>query len=1504
MSKKLFTFVLAVLLLMGQNVASANMNNMRRASNQPRSSAMLSMQSSAPDWAPKLISATPDFASITSGVSMLKHNPLAAPQFIVSPSGATIQGLRAQSTDPNFQKGWYELTTDGGENLMWTSEALAETIGFVRGSELYTFFSLDFMGQIFVSCNVYDLNTGEFLRSKDLNTTNYSQMVLSAVYDEQEDVAYVYTYNENMTDALIQRVDLETFEFTLIRSDENLLLDRVVAWAYNPVDHEIYGVSLSGHFVRMDKESGLFFYVGMTGITPGSYSQSMVYSPLDHKFVWACILPDQTSCLFTIDPITGVAQSVYRYEYPNQYTILYTPDKVCVDNAPGLATFKSLQFEGASTTGKGVVTLPTVNYVGEPISGEVYLRISDGRTVIHSELKGQVGEDVEFELTLTEGLHDVSAIPFFKENGSTVDGHPVYKKIYVGYDTPKKPENVVLTETSVSWNAVGAVGANGGFVDVNDLKYNVYLNGVKQNEEPVVGTNFALTIPDSTLAYYTVEVEAVAGGKVSEKASTTELFGHAFPVPYSATPTEEQIKLFTMVNSGYGFWKFNSNESEPLYHLSDKDEPANNWLFLPLIAFTDEEHLYEVSFDARCRLADFGNVLQVGISKTTNPEDAEIFYTQSLNNTEYLTFKKMFNVEAAGDYYIAIKCASETDGFYLYLKNIEIRLTDNLPDVPGLCENFKLIPAEKGELKATVEFTMPRKSLVGGSLYTKGGELTATIKSDVETLTVSGTPGSRQSVDIATVQGMSAVYVYVSNSYGDGEEVRGMVFCGEDAPTFTNINVDASEDNLTAIVSWNAPKKGANGGYLNPDNLVYTIYNNHPMTGEWIELGKVTGETEYRFTLPSGAGLQLLTLGLTVSNQYGGGENVAYSTIVLGPPHKLPMIETFDGVIAYEPIVEQPLGDDYTGQWIFANPTEVDVEAENNSGYALIGFPATNANAYGRIALPKFSTSGAERAELKMRFFVADYTPETEILICGNSDDEVVLGTVSSQDGEGWITKTFVFPEEFQNRKWAYIALRAKYDGQVSFIIMDSYSIKDPLAQDLAITSLEGPKATMIGNTEYYNVTIENNGYETMAVPEIVCQLVGEDGKVLKNLDATSSVNTADLDPSQQLDLQFEYKPTVDNVGNLKIRASFDTDDMDLSNNAMEQAVVVQVGTDPIVTDLEASYKQGGNSVELNWSAPVVSLGLEDFEGMIPFSYDENLGDWTNIDGDGLTTWVFGSWTYPDCGLAKGFQVFDYTQLPVSDALFKAYSGDKYLVAISPDDPNVNADDWLISPQIKGGSSVSFQFAIINQQYSPEYVEVMYSSTTKDRSAFKVVETFSKSTLGWELITTKLPADAKYFAIHYVSKNTFGIMIDDITYAPADQLADDMKYNVYRDGQKIAEKLTATSYVDSNVEVKNYVYNVTVVVNKEGSDVEYSMSNSAYANLLSSLEEIALDGTIYASDGCIVLSGYAEQDYGVYTIDGICVASGIVKSSTERIKLAPDVYVLKVGTRVEKIIVK
>ena len=1504
MNKSLITFLTALLLLVGVNL-QANADNNRRGSKAPRTTTSLPAPSNIPDWAPKMIS-QPAFSTMSSGVTMLNTSSQpSADRLITSPSGATIYGLRAQSLDPDFKAmGWYELTTDGRQELLWTDEALIENVGFVRNGEYWGFYALELWGTIYVNYSVYDIYTGEILRKGDLDSSDYSQMVLSAVYDEWEDAAYVYTYNKDMTGAMLQRIDLETMEFTPLRDDEWVLAGRVIAWGYNPKDHEIYGVNLSGEFVKLNKEYGLFEYVGMTGIVPGSFSQSMVYSPLDQQFVWAAILPDQTSCIFLIDPETGDSHATCRYEYANQYTVLYTPDQLCDDNAPGLATFKSITFEGPSTKGKGVVTLPTVDYIGRPISGDVYLRISDGRTIIHSSLVGAAGSDIEFDLELSKGIHNISAVPYIKDNGQTIEGHPVYKQVFIGYDTPLAPANIVLTENMVTWDAVGAVGANGGYVDTQDVTYNVYLNGELLTPQPISETSLAITLPSATLDYYIAEVEAISAGNVSEKGmSNKAIFGDAFTVPFQVTPTEDEYELLTLTTNGHGMWAFHPDYEEPFYHVSHRDYDSDDWVFLPLVKLDNTERLYEFSFDSRIKYADSPNILDMAICKTTNPADATIFHTEVISSTEYMTIRKLFSIKEPGEYHLAVRCSSYPYSFYVYLKDFKVDITENLPDCPDMVDYLEAIPAEKGQLKATVNFTMPRKSVAGSSLYTKGGELTATVKSSVETVSVTGTPGSRQSVEIATVQGENPIYVVVSNSFGEGEEARSHCYCGEDIPTYTDLAIDASADNMAAICKWKHPEKGENGGYLNPENLVYRIYNNHPLTGEWIELGSVKGETSFKFDLPEGAAQSMLTLGVTVSNEYGGGKQLTYSTIVVGPPHELPMVETFNGVVNYEPIVQQQLTEEYTGSWTFHNPADIDINAANNTGFALIGFPSTQSEALGRIALPKFSTVGSSKAELKMRFFIADFTPDADILLCGNSDEEIVLGTVSSSDGKGWVTKTLVFPEKFQNRKWAYIALRAHYDGSIQYLMMDSYTIKDPVAQDAAIIELTGTKSMMVGSPQYYDVTIENNGYETIAVPDVKCELINDKGVVVKTLEASDIPMATEFAPAQQLKFQFEFIPTIDFVGNFTIRASFDSTDMIADNDSMELPIVVKLGSDPIVTDLEASFEDGGQSVELTWTAPVLTLGLEDFEGMTSFEYGSKLGDFTNIDGDGCSTWIFESWTYPDNGLPKGFQVFDYSQVTVNDPLFEAYSGDKYLMAISPDDMTTAADDWLISPEINGGSAVSFQLAIINQIYSPEYIEVRYSSTTPDISEFKTVERFSKSTLGWELMTAQLPADAKYFALHYISTNTFGIIIDDLTYSPVGETAQIVGYNIYRDGKKIAEKVTEPRYVDENLEIKDYRYNVTVVVEKDGEEREYAMSNNAYANLLS-VDDVTLSGAIYAADGAIVIAGYADQNYAVYTASGLCVATGKAESDNIRIQLDPAIYMVKVGKDIKKVVLK
>ena len=69
-------------------------------------------------------------------------------------------------------------------------------------------------------------------------------------------------------------------------------------------------------------------------------------------------------------------------------------------------------------------------------------------------------------------------------------------------------------------------------------------------------------------------------------------------------------------------------------------------------------------------------------------------------------------------------------------------------------------------------------------------------------------------------------YVLVtSNSYGEGDIYEISCRCGLDTPPLlSNIKFITAESNLSSVMSWDVPTVGAEGGYINPDELVYNIY--------------------------------------------------------------------------------------------------------------------------------------------------------------------------------------------------------------------------------------------------------------------------------------------------------------------------------------------------------------------------------------------------------------------------------------------------------------------------------------------------------------------------------------------------------------------------------------------------------------------------------------------------------------------------------------------------------
>ena len=74
----------------------------------------------------------------------------------------------------------------------------------------------------------------------------------------------------------------------------------------------------------------------------------------------------------------------------------------------------------------------------------------------------------------------------FSVKSGELESARIDKSVFVGFDTPLAPTDIVLSEGTLSWNPV-TDGVNGGYIDTETLTYNVYLNGEKINDTPISG---------------------------------------------------------------------------------------------------------------------------------------------------------------------------------------------------------------------------------------------------------------------------------------------------------------------------------------------------------------------------------------------------------------------------------------------------------------------------------------------------------------------------------------------------------------------------------------------------------------------------------------------------------------------------------------------------------------------------------------------------------------------------------------------------------------------------------------------------------------------------------------------------------------------------------------------------------------------------------------------------------------------------------------------------------
>ncbi|SJL26388.1 arginine-specific cysteine protease RgpA [Porphyromonas gingivalis] len=211
-------------------------------------------------------------------------------------------------------------------------------------------------------------------------------------------------------------------------------------------------------------------------------------------------------------------------------------------------------------------------------------------------------------------------------------------------------------------------------------------------------------------------------------------------------------------------------------------------------------------------------------------------------------------------------------------------------------------------------------------------------------------------------------------------------------------------------------------------------------------------------------------------------------------------------------------------------------------------------------------------------------------------------------------------------------------------------------------------------------------------------------------------------------------------------------------------------------------------------------------------THGEAPAEWTTIDADGD---------------GQGWLCLSSGQL----GWLTAHGGTNVVASFSWNGMALNPDNYLISKDVTGATKVKYYYAV-NDGFPGDHYAVMISKTGTNAGDFTVVfeETpnginkggarFDLSTEAdgakpqsvWIERTVDLPAGTKYVAFrHYNCSDLNYILLDDIQFTMGGSpTPTDYTYTVYRDGTKIKEGLTETTFEEDGVATGNHEYCVEV----------------------------------------------------------------------------------------------
>lgn len=495
-----------------------------------------------------------------------------------------------------------------------------------------------------------------------------------------------------------------------------------------------------------------------------------------------------------------------------------------------------------------------------------------------------------------------------------------------------------------------------------------------------------------------------------------------------------------------------------------------------------------------------------------------------------------------------------------------------------------------GAMKDTIKWVTPSKTWAGDDLanlqsvkiYRKNAgyattELTKTADLIANSQLLATVPATEKEtamswVDENPIDGINTYYVLAANDKGNGVIDSIRCYMGIDVPGAVS-NIMLEKNGTGVDISWTAPEKGANNGYIGTEGLSYKITRlpDNVVVAENVTDTKYTDNTlgeqqSYSYTIQA-------------VNAKGAGAIATSDPIMAGSALKTPISLAFDTQTDADRWSTNKMSNSiyfyYAGGW-------------SDDYKCMIGYGTSNGTVEGTLISPPLYLE-----EGKTYRFTTDF--QADFFEDAYFDLYVGVGTNSeSQDGATIIAKREgeQYAEQYHREKYEdyfvapasgtyYYTLRVKTVDKYNIFKLFGLKVDYVAESDMAATSIDGVLEAVAQQANECTVKVRNLGSKNQE-NYTVKLLMDNEGKMV---EVGTSTGTELLKTGETADVKVSFNPPYDGVWDFYGVVVANGDEVRTNDTtAVKTVKVLEAGSQGWTNIVTTGHKEDLSSFGLFWN--------------------------------------------------------------------------------------------------------------------------------------------------------------------------------------------------------------------------------------------------------------------------------------------------------------------------------